>query len=100
VDHLVSTAPDPKSALRDASPIEHLPLGVPQLLVHAVDDQQVPIDQSRRYVAAARAADDTAELLELRSGGHFDLIGPATPAGEKVVSRIVAGLGSEGPKTH
>lgn len=92
VDHLVSTAPDPKSALRDASPLEHLPLGVPQLLVHAVDDHQVPLDQSRRYVAAARAAGDAAELLELSSGGHFALIDPASPAWAEVATRIVSVL--------
>jgi acetyl esterase/lipase len=93
VDHLVGTAPDPKAAVRDASPIEHLPLGVAQLLVHAIDDRQVPVDQSRRYVAAARAAGDPAELLELRSGGHFDLIDPATPAWAEVAARIVGELG-------
>ena len=93
VAHLVSTAPDPEAALRQASPIEHLPLGIPQLLVHAVDDQQVPVDQSRRYVAAARAAGDTADLLELRAGGHFDLIDPTTPAWGRVGSRIVGEVG-------
>jgi acetyl esterase/lipase len=88
VDHLVHTAPDPRAALRDASPLEHLPLGVPQLLVHAVDDHQVPLDQSRRYVAAARAAGDATELLELPSGGHFDLIDPASAAWGEVAARI------------
>ena len=91
VDHLLGTAPDPKAALREASPIEHLPLGVAQLLVHAVDDRQVPVDQSRRYVAAAQVAGDAAELLELRAGGHFDLIDPDTPAWGEVVPRIVRG---------
>ncbi|HEY3238581.1 MAG TPA: alpha/beta fold hydrolase, partial [Acidimicrobiia bacterium] len=41
VDHLVAGAEDPEAALRDASPSHHLPLGVTQLLVHAVDDQHV-----------------------------------------------------------
>jgi acetyl esterase/lipase len=87
VDHLVSTAPDPEAALRDASPAQHLPLGVAQLLVHAVDDRHVPVDQSRGYVVAARAAGDTAELLELRSGGHFSLIDPASAAWGEVAAR-------------
>lgn len=92
VDHLVGTAPDPKAALRDASPIEHLPLGVAQLLVHAVDDRHVPVDQSRRYVRAAQAAGDTAELLELRTGGHFDLIDPTSGAWREVATRIVSAI--------
>ena len=92
VDHLVGTAPDPKAALRDASPIEHLPLGVAQLLVHAVDDRHVPVDQSRRYVSAAQAAGDAAELLELRTGGHFDLIDPTSAAWAEVAARIVSAI--------
>jgi acetyl esterase/lipase len=89
VDCLVGTAPDPKAALRDASPLEHLPLGVAQLLVHAVDDRHVPVDQSRRYVSAAQAAGDAAELLELRTGEHFALIDPTSGAWAEVAARIV-----------
>ncbi len=92
VDHLVATAPDPMAALRDASPIEHLPLGVAQLLVHAVDDRHVPVDQSRRYVSAAQKAGDAAELLELRTGGHFDLIDPTSGAWAEVAARIVSAI--------
>ncbi|MDQ3945742.1 MAG: prolyl oligopeptidase family serine peptidase, partial [Actinomycetota bacterium] len=92
VDHLVAGAPDPDSALRDASPSGHLPLGVPQLLVHAFDDEQVPPDQSRRYVAAAGAAGDAAELLLVPSGGHFALIDPTSAAWAETATRIVSML--------
>lgn len=91
VDHLVGTAPDPEAALRDASPSEHLPLGVPQLLVHTDDDEQVPVSQSRRHWTAARAAGDTAELVVLPTGGHFSLLDPTSPAWAVVSSRLAGG---------
>ncbi len=63
----------------DASPIEHLPLGVPVLCVHGRDDTNVPIGQSERFVAAAQAAGDDA-TLEIVDGDHFVVIDPAAGA--------------------
>jgi acetyl esterase/lipase len=88
VDHLVAEAHSPKAALHDASPTEHLPLGVAQLLVHADDDRHVPAAQSRKYVAAARKAGDKVDFVEVRSGGHFALIDPASPAWADIARRI------------
>jgi acetyl esterase/lipase len=65
---------DPASV---ASPIDHLPLGVPTVLAHVIDDPMVPIDQSRRYATAARAAGDTVELVEVEGADHMALIDPA-----------------------
>lgn len=64
---------DPPSV---ASPIDHLPLGVPVVLAHAEGDPVVPLDQSRRYAAAARAAGDIVELVEVPSSDHMALIDP------------------------
>src|SRR4051794_3786670 len=41
-----------------ADPMQLLPLGVPTLLVHGVEDATVPVKRSRRYADAARAAGD------------------------------------------
>ena len=72
VERLIES--DPPSV---ASPIDHLPLGVPAVLAHAVDDPVVPVDQSRRYVTAARQAGDTVELIEVPGSDHMSLIDPA-----------------------
>jgi acetyl esterase/lipase len=42
----------------------------PAFLAHAVDDKGVPIENSRQFAAAMRAAHVPVELLELPSGGH------------------------------
>ena len=59
-----------------ASPYERLPLKVPVALVHGTRDGQVPLDQSRRYRAAAAKAGDEVKLTELPDVGHFELIDP------------------------
>lgn len=88
VDRLVATAPDPQAAIRDASPAEHVPLGVPQLLVHTDDDEQVPVAQSRHHWSTARRAGDAAELVVVPGGGHFSLIDPTSPAWAAVTARV------------
>jgi acetyl esterase/lipase len=69
----------------DASPIEQLPLGVPILCVHGQADDVVPVSQSERFVAAARAAGDDAELA-LVDGDHFVVIDPSSDAWRAVLN--------------
>lgn len=63
-----------------ASPAERLPVGVPVVCVHGDADVNVPLRQSERYVAAAQAAGDPAELVVLPGVEHFAVIDPATDA--------------------
>ena len=58
---------------------------MPQLLVHGTRDDLVPPAQSRDYAAAARAAGDTVDLVELPAADHFDVIEAADPAWTAVV---------------
>ena len=71
---------DLEVALVDASPRAHLPIGVPQVLVHAVDDDIVPVGQTTVYAEAARAAGDDVTVIRLDAGGHFALIDPRSEA--------------------
>ncbi len=57
----------------DGSPIELLPLGVRQILVHGTADDSVPYEMSERYVEAAGGE---AELVTLEGAGHFEPIDP------------------------
>ena len=59
-----------------ASPIEMLPLGVRQVLIHGTEDENVPFAMSEAYEKAARAAGDSVELIKLRGAGHFEVIDP------------------------
>ena len=62
-----------------ADPSALLPTGVRSVLVHADDDDLVPISQSTGYVAAATAAGDDSRLVRV-NGGHFGHLDPASSA--------------------
>lgn len=71
-----------------ASPIEHLPVGLPVTAIHGTADQTVDPVQSRAYVAAAQAAGDPAELHLLDGVGHGDfgnVDSPAWHAAEQII---------------
>jgi acetyl esterase/lipase len=73
-----------------ASPMELLPLGVPQTLIHGTQDSSVPHEISERYHAAAVARGDTCELLLLPGVQHFELLDPLAPSWRSVRDAIVA----------
>jgi len=75
-------------ALGDASPRARVPIGVPQVLAHAADDEVVPLSQTTDYGDAARAAGDEVTVLQLERGGHFDLIDPAAPPWVEVAETL------------
>jgi acetyl esterase/lipase len=60
----------------DGSPLELLPLGARQIVIHGDADDSVPYEMSRRYVAAAAPE---AELITLPDTGHFEPIDPQAP---------------------
>jgi hypothetical protein len=74
-----------------ASPLERLPLGIPQVIVTAQDDSAVPNDLSDRYVAAARAAGDPVTAVH-GDGDHFTLIDPASRLWADTCQQILAAL--------
>ena len=82
----------------DGSPLELLPFGVPQLVVHGTADEDVPYEMSERYVAAAGGE---AELVTLEGVGHFEPIDPQAPAFASTAAAIqrlltpVSGMGTE-----
>jgi acetyl esterase/lipase len=70
---------------RLASPAALVPLGVPVLLTHGGRDDIVPPPVSASYAAAARAAGDTVDVVELPDEDHFGHIDPANPLWKAVL---------------
>jgi pimeloyl-ACP methyl ester carboxylesterase len=69
----------------DGSPLELLPLGVPQIVIHGTADEDVPYEMSERYVAAAAGE---AELVTLDGAGHFEPIDPQAAAFQETLTAI------------
>jgi len=65
---------------RASSPMEMLPLNVPQLILHGVEDEEVPVAFSRSYVRTARAVGDAVEFFEPAGISHMDVIDPHSAA--------------------
>lgn len=78
---LVGTPASERSArYAEISPIELVPLGVPQVVLHGTADWLVPIAMSERYVDAARARGDDATLVPLAGLGHIEPADPTSTA--------------------
>lgn len=73
-----------------ASPLERLPLRVPQLLVHGEEDAIVPVSMSLRYHDAALAAGDPVELAVLPGAGHYEHLDPDSDAWAAVTDWLEA----------
>ncbi len=63
-----------------ASPAVHLPLGIPQVLIHGARDNIVPLEVSQAYVKKALEAGDQVTLIELPEVEHFSFLDPASTA--------------------
>jgi acetyl esterase/lipase len=55
-----------------ASPMELLPIPVPQRVVHGTADNVVPFEMSQRFAKASK----NAKLIPLPGAGHLELIDP------------------------
>ena len=83
VDELLGGTPESvPERYQLTSPMDRLPLRVPQLVIHGTADDAVPLELSQTYAAAAQAAGDRVELLVLPGADHFDIIDPRAPAFE------------------
>lgn len=77
---------------RIASPIDHLPIGLPLKAFHGEEDRTVSVRQSLNYVAAATRLGDPATVQIIPSVGHGELADPRSPAWETVRAHIVGAL--------
>jgi dipeptidyl aminopeptidase/acylaminoacyl peptidase len=75
------------------SPIELLPTGTRQLLVHGTDDNIVPISQSEKFIEKAKRLGEHPTLVKLDGDGHFELIDPESDAWSAVLGAVLSPLG-------
>lgn len=80
---------------RATDPFTLLPIGVPLWVVHGDADRHVPVDFSRRFVAAARDRGDVAILTELAGAEHFGLIDPGSASWPIVVRALSAATAAD-----
>jgi acetyl esterase/lipase len=73
-----------------ADPMQLVPLGVPTLLVHGVEDATVPVERSRAYASAAAAAGDPVDLVEPVPGHHRVHIDPRSGAWKAAAEFLTA----------
>jgi acetyl esterase/lipase len=68
-----------------ASPMELLPISVPQRLIHGTADNIVPFEMSERFAKKSH----NAKLVPLQGAGHFELIDPRAKEWETVRKNIL-----------
>lgn len=91
VTRLMGGTPNEYPEKYDAgSPIELLPTGASQALVHGTNDDIVPISQSEAYVEKAERLGDWPTLVKLKEAGHFELIDPESQAWPLVANAVLS----------
>jgi acetyl esterase/lipase len=68
-----------------ASPIEMLPISVPQRLIHGTEDDIVPFAMSEHFAKVSK----NAQLVPLSGAGHFELIDPRSKEWSTVKKTIL-----------
>jgi acetyl esterase/lipase len=71
-----------------ASPIELLPIRIPQLLIHGTRDDVVPIELSERFSAAS----ENCEIRRLEGADHFDAIDPRSAHWPVIAGALLGSL--------
>jgi acetyl esterase/lipase len=89
VQHLLGGTPaQVPDRYRAASPIDLLPMKPPQFLIHSIDDDVIPVEQSRLYAKVGKEKHDQVELVQIPSGGHYWLIDVTGDAWKQVRDRM------------
>lgn len=89
VESILGGVPDSvPERVREASPIERLPLGLSTIHVAGERDAIAPREVLQRYAAGARAKGDSAEIIIVPGAGHFEAIVPYTDAGRAVIDAV------------
>ncbi|MDH5502524.1 MAG: type II 3-dehydroquinate dehydratase [Acidimicrobiia bacterium] len=88
VDQFLASARTHTDVYREASPIDFIPVGVNQIIVHGTADTDVPVEQSQAYARAARQAGDAVVYHEFDNVDHMTLIDPASEAWQTALDAL------------
>ena len=80
----------------DTSPAEMLPAGVHTVLIHGEHDNIAPLRVGEDYARRARAAGDSAEVLVLPGGSHYDEVAASSPSWPLILTQVRKALGIPG----
>jgi acetyl esterase/lipase len=83
---------------REASAINILPLGVPQVLIWGAYDNFVPKAIVEKYVSAAKQAGDSVRFVVIPGVGHFETASPTSSAWPSVHAAIQSLLDGKLPQ--
>jgi len=77
----------------DTSPAEMLPAKIHTVLIHGEHDTVSPLSTGEAYAQRARAAGDTASVVLLPGGSHYDEVAATSPSWKIVSAEIRKALG-------
>lgn len=90
VESLLGGVPDSMPArVREVSPMERVPIGVPSVHIAGSADRIAPRSSLDAYAAAARARGDSVEVQTIPADGHFEAIAPTRAAGRAVIEAVL-----------
>jgi len=89
----VATRAEAMSRYDDASPIETLPHGVPEIHIVGTRDNPWRIAITRDYVSLAKSMGEQAEIVLLDGANHFDVVDPCGPAWPPIARAVLSLLG-------
>ncbi len=77
---------------RDTSPVELLPIGVKQIMIHGVYDGIVAPVNGLRLKTRAAAKGGQVQVIPIADAGHFEVIAPWTPQWKEVLATFKSAL--------
>ena len=79
------------------SPIEFLPIRVPQTIIIGAQDMPILLEHSKAYVAKAKSIGDDVQLLIVEHASHHEVVAPGSSAWLTVRSAVLSMLNLERP---
>jgi acetyl esterase/lipase len=73
---------------READPMQLSIAKARQIVIHGVDDDEVPPDFSEHYSEAKKKQAEAVTLVQIPKAGHYDLIDPRSPAWKEVEQSV------------